>query len=584
MILATRAMLKTRTSLMLLIVLVLGTYYPSIFLPLNSIDDPGLYAYLLNTDTFILKEIFHCPSGANYYRPLLTLSFYFDKYVWGLEESFMHLENVLLHLFNSLLVYGVVFRVIKLQGENSKLLPLVAAIFFALHPINTEAVNWISGRTDLIACFFILLTAFISLQQPTTIFVNFLGAICLLLACLAKETAIFYLPSALLLPFYFKVKKNGEIASFYRSLYEKIAYLFLFLMVGILYFSIRTNGFSQGNAGLSEVASHVSGEKADGIFTSLQLILKTTGFYVKKLLVPFPLNFGIINVSDWYILLGGIVFVLALWLFVNRTLVTYLFVCASAIGSSALMIPLIKQTWTPFAERYMYIPLAFFVAAVTLLIYSVAKRHERYHNVAFILCVIIAVIALYGTVNRTLLWQDNLALYQDTLKKSPGFVPAQNEIANALYARNKTEQAVAIIMSINLPSNLNNRQYGFISKSDAMKNQGDFPGALRYLESALKDPGKHELQIRQRIMKLYDLQLMSSQVDSAQIYPNLIVTLHRLYYLTNDPFYQYRLGQVYMFQGEREKARDAFQAVVSQAPHHVYYYLAAKRLHEKMSN
>ena len=136
-----KAHLNERTCLLLLVLVVLGVYYPAIFSPINSVDDPGMITYLLNTDSFSLKEIF--TPGTTYFRPLLTLSFMADKFVWGLQESFMHLENIVFHLLNVLVLFFVSRSCCRTREIHSPLLPFIAALLFALHPINTEAVNWI---------------------------------------------------------------------------------------------------------------------------------------------------------------------------------------------------------------------------------------------------------------------------------------------------------------------------------------------------------------------------------------------------------------------------------------------------------
>src|SRR5690242_10177233 len=98
----------------------------------------------------------------------------------------MHLENVLFHLLNVLLLFAVARRYAPEQEGRPPLLALTAALLFALHPINAEAVNWISGRSDLIACFFVLLSAFL-LRQPTAGFAS--GFAATVLAALSLLTA-----------------------------------------------------------------------------------------------------------------------------------------------------------------------------------------------------------------------------------------------------------------------------------------------------------------------------------------------------------------------------------------------------------
>jgi hypothetical protein len=572
--------IKTSTSILLLSFVVLGIYYPAIFAPINSIDDPGMYAFLLNTDSFTLQNIF-TPGGSNYYRPVLVLSFLMDKYVWGLEESFMHLENIVFHLFNTLLVFAVVRKAALLQGIRSGMVPLIAALFFAIHPLNTEVVAWISGRTDLLAGFFLILSVWLLLRTSTNYALSLLSALCMLLGCLAKETAIFFLPAAMMLPFF--IPNSGINRTPLRVTFLKnLPHLLLFSIAGAAYFAFRTGAFTRGDVGVSQVFSHVGGEKSDGLLLTLRLVFKAAGFYLKKLFIPFPLNFGIIHVSDLYIPVGILTFVFVIWLLTRRTLVAFFFVCAAVVGSSALMVPLIKQTWTPLAERYMYIPSAFFIMGLTFAVFRWEKR-VRYQPIITGLLTLIAGIAIYGTVSRAILWQDNLAFYQDTLRKSPDFVPAKNELANALYAEGKTKQANAIITSMPLPEDLLNRQYGLSSKANVLLNSGDFAGARALMKQALSNPGKHEVEILNKLLLIDRLQLMAKKTTIEELYPGSVKALTRLIELTGDPFYSYRLGIIHMQMDERRKALMAFDTVVRTAPPAAYYRKPAEKLAKELA-
>lgn len=143
--------------IILLILVVLAVYYPALSAGINSIDDAHTITRIQNQDGFRFFDLFR-PGSSFYYRPLLLLSLYADKFFWGFSPSFMHLENILLHAANAVLTYFIARKVFVRVFGPVQLLPLVCALLFALHPINTESVNWISGRTDLLATFFVLIS------------------------------------------------------------------------------------------------------------------------------------------------------------------------------------------------------------------------------------------------------------------------------------------------------------------------------------------------------------------------------------------------------------------------------------------
>jgi tetratricopeptide (TPR) repeat protein len=187
-------------------------------------------------------------------------------------------------------------------------------------------------------------------------------------------------------------------------------------------------------------------------------------------------------------------------------------------------------------------------------------------------------IALYGTATRNMLWQSNLALFQDTLRKSPDFFPAQNEIANALHASGNQKEAAAIYKSFNEPNGLINAQYGLKNKAFAMMNEGNFTEARNILQQLKANPGKHEVSILLQVLELNKLQVTANKATIIDVYAESVITLSRLIKLTGDPFYSYRLGIVHMQVGEKEKALRAFNTVVQTAPPNVYYRTPAEKL------
>jgi tetratricopeptide (TPR) repeat protein len=125
-------------------------------------------------------------------RPLLKLSYTFNWTLGGGAVGF-HAFNTLVHGLNVLLVYALARRWCSLHASNAGYAALLAAMLFALHPAQTEAVTYISGRSvSLMACFY-LAGMLLWLQG-----LRILAALMLLAALAVKETA-WTLPFALLL-------------------------------------------------------------------------------------------------------------------------------------------------------------------------------------------------------------------------------------------------------------------------------------------------------------------------------------------------------------------------------------------------
>jgi len=112
------------------------------------LKDPAVHS-LRNVKEVFLSDFFgrsESPLPYGYYRPLTTLSYMLDRAVWGLKPFGFHLTNISLHALASVLGFLLLLRLGLSKGQAG-----VAAALFAVHPVHTENVAWISGRTDLLA-------------------------------------------------------------------------------------------------------------------------------------------------------------------------------------------------------------------------------------------------------------------------------------------------------------------------------------------------------------------------------------------------------------------------------------------------
>ena len=90
--------------------------------------------------------------GRSGYRPIRTFTYALNSALGGMNPFGYHLFNVLLHAANSLLVF-LFLR--SIQGRID--VSFLGAMLFAVHPVQTASVAYISGRKDLLAAFFVLL-------------------------------------------------------------------------------------------------------------------------------------------------------------------------------------------------------------------------------------------------------------------------------------------------------------------------------------------------------------------------------------------------------------------------------------------
>ncbi len=346
-------MLRRPYQILLLSALILAAYYPANFAGFSGIDDQGMYGAVVGIQRWDLRSIFFpSTTGGLYYRPMLVISFMIDKLMLGLIPALMHLENVLLHLANAVLVFFLTRHLLPENTRDNSFAPLAAGLLFGLHPIATESVNWISGRTDVLAGSFLLLSIFFLLKylESGGYKYIFFSITVFLAGAFTKDTAIAFLPGAFLLT----ISKPGpvEVSSATPSpLYRyKIETRLAWITAGILlYYVVRKIAFPTH-------ASHF-GLTIRMIFTdwnyTLFTCLRAFGFYLKKLVIPYPLNFVITDVNSFYEILAVPLVLLCVYIATRNTRSSALFVIGLLLLLPSFLIAFGQIAWSPYAERYL---------------------------------------------------------------------------------------------------------------------------------------------------------------------------------------------------------------------------------------
>lgn len=550
-----------------------GLYYPSIFSDFNSIDDVALISHLEDTN-FNLFDLL-IPGRSHYYRPVIWLTYYVDKYAWGLEPSFMHLTNIIIHAFNAILVFLLAKRVCG--GDEKRIeLPLLMALLFAAHPINTEAVCWVAGRTDPLATLFILAAGYcLAREHSDDKFARLLiPAGLIFLGCLAKEVAFFFFPPAYLSTLRLTIFARERKFSWGGVLRPAAPFLFF----ALLYLYLRRIALAAEDNSVNILLK----QNAD-LLGSVATVFKTFGFYVKKLFMPLPLNFAIVSYSNGYILLGIAVLVLTCWSLPRKRNWYYFLGCSLFLILPAAIIAVKRVAWTPVAERYLYAPTAFFVIAFAGSLHCLLVKRKYGHLLPFLLVVII-VAAAYFTVQRNIVWQDNYLLYKDAVAKSPQFARVRNEYAVALHERGERGEAFKQFKAgetldrsyILPPLNLANMKF----------REGKPDEALQMLAGSYKEKGKAELKALKLEARIYESLLFKENSDAKkqEIFRHLIENYQYIFAKEKDPYIAYRSGQVSLMYGDRQKAALLFATAAREAPADAFYREAAIKLAVKLGS
>jgi tetratricopeptide (TPR) repeat protein len=571
-----------------IVCVILTVYYSALFAEYLTVDDNQMIDGLLNQNSVSLKGLFFPGGGGYYYRPLLYLTFIMDKHLWGLHESFMHLENILLHCANSLLVYGISSRIARCHHLDMPYLPLAAALLFGLHPIVTEPVNWISGRTDLLAGFFVLsaLLLLIRSVEEESRFVMFLAAVAFFTATLAKETVLFWYPGSLLMVYALdRSPENGSFLSrIYSFLSKRWQYLALLTLVPVAYFSCRHLAFGKGDGGIGLAAKGVVAGDLD-LMNKARITLKVFGFYLKKLVLPLPLNFATMNVSDWYVILGLGGIVLIAYLLYRHDTIAVLLLMSLSIISPALLVPLGRMAWTPVAERYLYMPAALFIIAVSLTVAGLVTKKWIPAGVVAFVTLIIVTASGYASYQRNLVWQTNLELFTDCVAKSPDCAAVKNELAAALENRGRSDEASVLYLANSVPQQDKFGIIADINKSRALANKGEFADAVALLKSRNEDGSKPLYDQYLKNLIYLNSRLADSQDDprkSTALRKENIELLIKLQQINGDIYQFYLIGKEYLGVGDKQNAARYFRMAYERSAPEVFYHEPARKLAERL--
>ncbi|MDP4001711.1 MAG: tetratricopeptide repeat protein [bacterium] len=148
------------------------------------LNNPVLHAFTWENIKFIFSHDVLAGIGqvSNYYRPFLFLTFLFDYIVFGSNPVWYHIISNGIHIINACLIFYLLMRWLK-----SKRIAFLTSFLFLIHPLQTEAVTYISGRGDPLSIFFILISIALYLNKY-----RWQAGVTMVLAILSRETAVLF--------------------------------------------------------------------------------------------------------------------------------------------------------------------------------------------------------------------------------------------------------------------------------------------------------------------------------------------------------------------------------------------------------
>jgi protein O-mannosyl-transferase len=355
-------------------------------------------------------------------RPLLKLSYTFN---WTSGEGLFgfHLFNLSVHVINTLLVYLISLRFFSSRGyllyTNAA---FITALLFGLHPVQTEAVTYITGRSvSLMAMFYLAaMLAYIYGEEKNKGLLTYVTSpIFFVLAVLTRETAL-TLPAALLL--WDATKRDGRWAGAFRR--TAVHWGLLILMLGaiiihmkykqLLDFSydlrgVKENLLSQFN-GLGYLLSRLVMMNKLNIDPDVPVFSSWTAAVVlKAILILSVLATGLITFKKNRLIGFGI-----LWFFLH-------------LAPTNSIVPRLDIA----NERHMYLPVFGIFLIVGMGIEKLRANIQSRRWLVNAGVAAILIILSYFTWARNNDYRSEVALWEDTVKNSPNKARCYNNLGYA---------------------------------------------------------------------------------------------------------------------------------------------------------
>jgi tetratricopeptide (TPR) repeat protein len=381
-------------------------------------------------------------------RPLVNASFAINYALGGLDVRGYHVWNVATHLGCALLLFGIVRRTLLLRGAAAHLgvgpdrAPYVAfavALLWMVHPLNTDAVDYLTQRTETMMAFFYLSTLYASIRaidSSTWTGWPVVATLTCALGMACKETMV---TAPVMVALYDRAFAFDSIRQALRARWRLYAGLAAgWLVLAYLLSSsprVSSAGFSVGVTPFTYLLN-----QSGMIVRYVQLSV-----WPRALVVdygwPVPLTLSdVLPQAALVTALGTAALAAFLWQPPLGFLAVWFFV---TLAPSSSLVPIATEVG---AERRMYLPL---MALVALAVVAVIRSWNRVMDgksrtaavAAAVALAVVSVALTAGTISRNREYQSSLRLAETNLERWP--TPfAHHGLGIELLAAGRRDEAI----------------------------------------------------------------------------------------------------------------------------------------------
>ncbi len=483
------------------------------------------------------------------FRPLLMLTFNFNYLMNAYNVFGYHVLNITIHIFNAYVLYLILS--LLFSSAHKGVLVFVGLIFL-MHPLNVEAVSYLSSRSDLLSLLFILLCFlnFLFYEKNRIKKYMFFSSLFLCLSLLAKELAI----SMPVFIFIYLLKKYG------LKIFKKEPILYLpYFVLTILYLLLRESLY--GIIGMPDFSKNY--------YLSILTQSKAAFYYIRLFVFPHPLSIDhqTVRVSKAFDLWGQLALASIAGIAITLVLSSKRYFL-SAIGIawylSFLLPKFLSTLYFAVMEHHFYIPsIGIYILLLPLFdaLYKRGGKVFRYSAASILLSLWII------TFFRNFDWKEQTSIWRSALRVNPCSMHGLKGAADAYMNKGLYDEALLYYSRLlEIKDDEIDTAKILIAISEAYRNQGKNSQAKELLMQASN--------INDKLPQLYrQLGLVySSEGDfkKAQVYWEKEIELSSY----SDKAY-FNIGVLYFFEKLYSKAEYYFNKSLSYNPSlaGAYYFL-----------
>jgi tetratricopeptide (TPR) repeat protein len=417
---------------------------------------PALHGGFLFDDAalpFALPE-FHAPliGWIRGVRPLLFFTYWLNAQLSGDNPYSYHVVNVLFHCVASGFVFAIVRRLAQWAraagaagpapgsaaglAAGDSLLAGFAAFLFLLHPVQAEAVAYLAGRSECLSTMFALaaFTVFLYRRRRQASWGTSAGVLLLSVAAILSKEQTAALPALFLLTDFWW--NPGFSLAGIRGNWRLYLPLALGWSAVMFYFRDLILHANTAGFGMRDFTWY------QYFFTQCRALW----IYLREFLLPvglradwdFPISKTLLDHGAVFGLAALLALAAAAWRWRRSfPLASYgFFAWLVLMAPTSSFLPI----QDPVAERRLYFGMLGLLLVVVDLLGRVKVRNLR--AVVACLCAVLLAEAA-ATCGRAAVWADDLALWKDTVEKSPDKARDRFHLAFAYYAAGRNEAAIA---------------------------------------------------------------------------------------------------------------------------------------------